>query len=53
MIGYAIAALKKESKIIGLRVLLLDTYEYKDLDMKSVLYLKAKYRIQKTKTSKQ
>lgn len=42
MIGYAIAALKKESKIIGLRVLLLDIYEYKDLDMKSVLYLKAK-----------
>lgn len=42
MVGYAIASLKKDKKLVGLRIMLLDSYEYKDLDMKSVMFLKAK-----------
>ena len=40
MVGYAIAALKKENKIIGLRIMLGDDYTYKDLSMSSCLLLK-------------
>lgn len=42
MIGYAIASLKKNGKIVGIRVLKCDDYTYKDIDINSALFLKSK-----------